>query len=99
GAEMTASPYLSIVVAGRNDNYGGNFLDRLTVFARHMGEMNRLWPDLFEVVVVEWNPPAERPPLADAIDWSMLPNCRIVTVPRDVHALFDNPGKMPIFEY
>ena len=56
-----AGPYLSIVGWTRNDGYTANYAPRTThaigVLARQL-EAHRV-PS--EVVVVEWNPPADRP--------------------------------------
>jgi hypothetical protein len=58
---MTAEPYLSIVATGRNDTYGGDFAGRflqtLRFNARQLTERNIPW----EIVLVEWAPPADRP--------------------------------------
>jgi hypothetical protein len=50
-------PYISIVVVGRNDDYGGDFLKRISTFARSLGRQVSKHPGLIELVVVEWNPP------------------------------------------
>lgn len=100
--EPTSQPYLSFVIAARNDNYGGNFLHRLQLF---INALFALWSEYnldAELVIVEWNPPADRFRLKDAIIW---PQCwkrglvRIIEVSSDLHQRLPNSDKMPMFEY
>jgi hypothetical protein len=93
-------PYLTVVVAARNDNYGGDFLTRMQLFVSTLaGLCDRHHLDA-ELVVVEWNPPPDRPPLRDAIEWPRNGlKVRIVTVPGDYHHRLPNSEKMPLFEW
>ncbi len=92
-------PTLSIVVSGRNDDYCETFGLRFQTFLRHLAALDEQYKSLFELIVVEWNPPGDRASMADAFDWSDLPNCRLVTVPGDVHDGIPNPGRMPMLEF
>lgn len=92
-------PYLSVVVVGRNDDYGFDFGKRLQTYIHHMAKLDRLCPDLFELVFVEWNPPADKPLLKDAFDWSGITNCRIVTFSSTLHHTLANADKKPLFEF
>jgi hypothetical protein len=95
-------PYLSIVVAARNDNYGGDFLRRMQLFLSILATLSDRCGLRAELLIVEWNPPADRPPLRDSIDWPCNGNSLdvgIVTVPEQVHRALPNAGKMPMFEY
>ncbi len=93
---------LSIVIAARNDNYGGDFTERLQLAINvHLTYMARFNMDA-ELLIVEWNPPPERPPLVEALRWpDDLPagRVRIIRVPSEVHARVPNPKNMPMFEY
>lgn len=62
------TPYLSIVITGRNDGYGGDFVERFLATLRfnHSELLRRGVP--YEIVLVEWAPPAGAPLLADIID-------------------------------
>lgn len=95
-------PFISFVVAARNDNYGGNFLHRMQVF---VNVLLALWDKYSldtELTIVEWNPPEDRLRLKDALAW---PNClkpgvvRIIEVPGEIHRQLPNSDKMPMFEY
>ena len=93
---------LSFVMTARNDDYGGNLLHRMQTSIDSIlyhGERHGLDGEL---VLVEWNPPPNATPLADALDWpdelrSM--SARVVTVPAEIHQRFPNSDKLPLFEY
>ena len=54
-----------------------------------------------ELVLVEWNPPADRPPLRDAFRWPIdNPWCevRIVTVPAEQHARYGYGDRLPLLQ-
>jgi len=62
-------PYLSIVLATRNDDYAGSQKQRLeNFFALWHFQLLGLCMRNVEFVVVDWNPPATRPPLRDIVD-------------------------------
>jgi hypothetical protein len=95
-------PYLSIVVAARNDNYGGDFLRRMHLFLSTLAALSDRHRLSAEVIIVEWNPPADRPCLGEIIDRPCNGNglfVRIVTVAESVHRTMANSEKMPMFEY
>lgn len=96
------NPYISFVVAARNDNYGGNFLYRMQIF---INSLLTLWEKYnldAELIITEWNPPAKAKKLRNVINW---PKClksdqvRFIEVPNEVHRKLPNSDKMPIFEY
>ncbi len=95
-------PYLSLVIAARNDNYGGNFLHRMQVF---INVLLSLWDKHgldAELVVVEWNPPKDRPRLERALTWPKSPKpglVRFIAVPETIHHRMPNADKLPMFEY
>ena len=58
------SPYLSIVIVGRNDNYGVNFMDRMNMFIRSLDhQISKHSKNFLELIIVEWNPLADRKPM------------------------------------
>ena len=65
--DPTAAPYLSIVLTGRNDGYGSDFVGRFvrTVAFNHAQLTSRQVPH--EFIVVEWAPPVDRPLLTDLL--------------------------------
>ena len=60
-------PFLSIVITGRNDGYGGDFNVRLARALRFNHERLTAAGVDHEVVLVEWAPPADRPLLIDIL--------------------------------
>ena len=80
---------ISIVCAGRNDDYGGNFLDRLEYFLRSVDRFNIP----IEIVLVEWNPIPNQPKLSDIIKkWNDRLNYKhpiiVLEVSKDDHLNF-----------
>ena len=63
---MTA-PYLSIVLTGRNDNFGGNFNERLLASLAYNHERFTDAGVDYEVILVEWRPVRHRILLADLL--------------------------------
>jgi hypothetical protein len=87
-------PYLSIVVPSRNDNHGGDLLKRMQLFVTGLLEQCRRFQIPAELIIVEWNPPADRPPLKDALQWPEEPGpcaVRIIEVPPEIHRRSKNP--------
>ena len=81
-----AKPYVSVAFVNRNDGYGGDLEERIAKFIDYYAYYARMWPGLFEFVVVDWNPPPDRPRLADAFPWEQLGDVVHVDVPPEVHA-------------
>ncbi len=98
---MDQTPYLSVVATSRNDDHGGSMLRRMQIFVNAWIEQCRRHRLASELVLVEWNPPAERPPLAEALDWPADPGpctVRIVTVPETIHRRFRHAEALPLFQ-
>lgn len=93
-------PKISFVAASRNDDHGGDLLFRMRIFIEALaGQCARHGLDA-ELVLVEWNPPGDRPALAEALDWSRagtLP-VRIIRVPEAAHRRFDNADTLPLHQ-
>lgn len=98
---MCASPYLSVVVTTRNDNHGGDLDRRTQIFIDALAAQAERFRVPMELVVVEWNPPADRAPLASALRWPLdneWIEVRIITVPPSVHSRFRYSDKLPMFQ-
>jgi hypothetical protein len=98
-----AAPYLSVVVVGRNDGYGGDFLGRFRTFVRSFSALAEALRLPSEIVIVEWNPPSDRPRLADAVGWNTAGrkwcSAKVITVPPEVHTEIAGGGGQPLLEY
>lgn len=93
------TPSISFVVAGRNDNYGGDFLQRMQTFINLLSHQLDANGADGELVVVEWNPPADRPLLKDVLAWPEGMKARVFVVGEEMHEMFRNPNKVPIFDH
>ena len=101
---MTASPspFLSIVITARHDNYGGDFRDRIAAPLRFNYEKLTERGVPYEVVLVEWNPIEGRPLLCEMLV-KELPEIAggvlrtIVVAPQYQSALTQNP-RVPYLE-
>jgi hypothetical protein len=91
---------LSVVAASRNDNHGGNLQARMQLFIDGFADQAERFGYGIELIVVEWNPPADRPSLAEALRWNTTGHFhpRIVTVPRQTHDSFPHSDRLPLFQ-
>lgn len=95
------TPYLSVVATARNDDHGGNLLRRLQTFVNALiGQAKRHGVPL-ELVLVEWNPPVEKPLLSAALEWPEHfgpASVRILQVPPEVHNRYKHSGTLPLYQ-
>lgn len=91
-------PYLSLVIASRNDRYAGGMLRRLQVCIDTFLAQAERCNIPSELVLVDWNPPPGKD-LWSALSWpSALRRCtiRVITVPHRLHAMFPFAKQLPI---
>lgn len=93
-------PYLSVVATARNDDHGGNPLYRTQLFINGLiaqCDRHRLHAEL---ILVEWNPPADRPRLADVLTWPDSEWCdvRIIEVPHALHSTLEHSERLPLYQ-
>jgi len=99
------TPYVSFVIAGRNDDYGGDFNDRLSNSITQLSYLAEKYGLPSEYVVVNYNPLSGKPPLAEAIRWPKNRKhlrIRIITVTNEIHQRNENPQvrkPLPFYEY
>jgi hypothetical protein len=94
-------PYLSIVVASRNDDHGGEIVRRMRLFLRGLMEQTRRYRLPVELVFVEWNPPVDRPLLREVLpkpskDYFLA--LRYITVPSSIHRRYRRAPDIPLFQ-
>ncbi len=95
-------PKISFVVPARNDNYGGDFLHRMQVFLNCLLTLSLQYELNSELIIVEWNPPEDRPRLREALSWppANRPGAmRIIEVPNALHCRRPNSDRISMFEY
>jgi len=91
-------PYLSIVIASRNDGYANGMLHRIQVCVDSIFEQLEQFEHPSELILVDWNPPAERG-LWDALQRpKSVRRCtfRLITVPPKLHATLPFADRLPI---
>ncbi len=93
---------LTLVAAGRNDDYAEGFMHRYQCFLYQLSEQLAGYEGNFEILVVEWNPPPGEPRLSEMADFvkpSANRTIRFIEVPPAVHQGLPNADRMPFFEY
>ena len=94
-------PYLSVVATARNDDHGANLLRRMQIFVDGLTAQAKRFALPTELLLVDWNPPADKPPLAQALRWPQDPGpcrCRVITVPPDLHRRYTHHVQLPLFQ-
>ncbi|MEX2287786.1 MAG: hypothetical protein WD648_11900 [Planctomycetaceae bacterium] len=98
---ITAKPYLSVVATARNDNHGGNLIQRMQLFVSGLIEQCNRHGVETELILVEWNPPPDKPRLAEVLNWpASCGKCtvRIIEVPPEVHHRLNHADRLPLFQ-
>lgn len=98
---VEGKPYLSIVVAARNDNHGGDMLKRMQIFTNGVLAQAEKFRLPCELIVVEWNPPADKPPLGEALTWpeqSEYCDVRFIVFPRELHDRYKHAAQLPLYQ-
>ena len=94
---MKNKPYISVVIVGRNDGYGEDFVGRLNTFVRSLDHQVAQFPHTFELIIVEWNPADGYAPLSDVVDPTQNLPVRVIRVPQALH---DSIGSAhPVLEF
>jgi hypothetical protein len=97
-----SQPFLSVVVTTRNDDHGGNALHRLEMAIRRMIWQSETYRLPTEYIVVEWNPPKNRPTLGVVLQaWNLVSKfcrVRIIQVSPEIHADLPHANNLPIFQ-
>ena len=100
-AETDRPIHLSVIATSRNDNHGGYLTQRMQHFVDGLVAQCKRHALRAELILVEWNPPADRVPLIEELRWPQdLGPCdiRIVTVPREMHAALPHGDQLPLFQ-
>src|SRR5690349_4578563 len=96
-----AQPYISVIATARNDNHGGNLLGRIQVFVDAWINQAKRHNLVSELILVEWNPPADKPKLAQALRWPEDTGpceIRIIEVPPEIHARYQHAAALPLYQ-
>lgn len=98
------SPLISFVLVGRNDNYGGDFRQRLQTCVTSLHNQLVVHAMHAEIIFVNYNP-LPTPEITDFIEWPKSTDniaVKIITVSPDNHKIFldkTNVDDVPVLEY
>jgi hypothetical protein len=98
---MSRQPYLSIVVTARNDDHGGNLIGRMQAFVNAWIGQAKRHELSSELIVVDWNPPQDRPPLIHALKWPADTGpcqVRFIQVPPEIHRTYQHAAALPLYQ-
>jgi hypothetical protein len=94
-------PALSVVATSRNDDHGGHLNERMQWFVDGIAWHAERHEVDVELLMVEWNPPVGRPPLAEVLRWPPSGGrvvTRLLTVPAAVHQRLIGESAMPMLQ-
>ena len=94
-------PYLSIVAASRNDNHGGDMHKRMRIFVNGLIHQCNKFKLPCELIMVEWNPPADKPLLNEILPSPSMDDylsIRYLIVPHELHAKLKIAEELPLFQ-
>ncbi|MFC1801920.1 hypothetical protein ACFLY7_00560 [Patescibacteria group bacterium] len=94
-------PKISIVVTARNDNYGGNWINRINTFIKILVHLTNKYEELFELVFVEYNPVANKKRLYEelTIQNNKHLKVRFITVPNEFHKKLPRSSEVTVCEF
>ncbi len=93
--------YLSIVATSRNDNHGGDLIQRTSAFVNSVFVQAKKWNFPVELILVEWNPPEENVLLHEVLPKPQqddLVTLKYVVVPREIHNKYIGAKKIPLYQ-
>lgn len=94
-------PLLSIVATSRNDDHGHNLLRRTQIYVNCVINQCKRHNVAAELVLVDWNPPTDRPGLGDVLQWPADPSpcqVRVIQVPPELHDRFRHSDQLPLYQ-
>src|SRR5581483_7168350 len=94
-------PYISLITASRNDDHGSGLIKRMRLFISGLIHQCNKHQLPFELIIVEWNPPAGKPLLHEVMpkpaDGDFL-SLRYVIVPPEVHETYRFAKVIPLYQ-
>jgi hypothetical protein len=92
---------ISVIATSRNDDHGANLRRRMQTFVNAFINQCKRHDLRSELILVEWNPPADRPRLPQALSWPADPypcDVRIIEVPEHLHRRLQHSTALPLFQ-
>lgn len=90
-------PYLSIVMASRNDNHGGDLNKRTQSCINSLSEQINRFKIPTEIIMVDWNPPPGKKLLHNIIKHKHC-HFRSIVVPPEVHNQYSQAELFPLYQ-
>ena len=93
---------LSIVIASRNDNHGGDLTERTQVFIDLLYQQMRRHSIEVELIFVEWNPPEDKPYLHTLLRWPKAGawwSALAIIVPPDIHEVVASDAQLRFIQF
>ena len=100
-SNLMKQPYLSIITLSRNDEHGGDPLRRTQIFIDSYAWQAEHYKLETELILLDWNPPKEKPGLADALNFPANEYfcAHVIVVPPEVHEGFRYSEALPLFQF
>ena len=98
---MKNKPYISFVVTSRNDNHGGDMINRMKIFTKGLIHQCNKFKLKAELIFVEWNPIEGEPLLKDILPLPQQKdylNIRFIIIPNAIHQTLNFSDKIPLFQ-
>lgn len=96
------TPYLSIVVASRNDNHGGDMLKRMCIFVNGLIYQTQQYRLPVELIIVEWNPPQNSSLLKEVLpkppEGHPYIEVKYIVVPPEIHQDYRFASVIPLYQ-
>ena len=86
-------------MSSRNDDHGANLLVRTQTCLDGLLSQLERFRIVSELILVDWNPPPDKPALKDIITWPQTlrySTIRVITVPPSIHNRYDGAEKIPM---
>src|SRR5437764_4255907 len=98
---MSPQPRYSFVATSRNDDHGGDILRRTQSWVTRLAQQCERHQVPGELLLVDWNPPQSRAPLADVLAWpagSEWFTARVLVVPPRLHRELRYSSRLSMFQ-
>lgn len=92
---------LSIVATSRNDNHGGDMTKRMRIFVNGLIHQCNKYNIDAELIMVEWNPPADKPLLKEELPQPKAGDkltLRYIIVPDEIHNRYVHAKTIPLYQ-
>jgi hypothetical protein len=96
---LKSPPYLTIIVTGRNDNYGGDWYFKkkhnsfIEYYSKYLDKEN----NFLEIILVDYNKVQDKPSYFDQFNWEKFKLVKKVSVSNSEHRILSGESKYPFF--